>query len=153
LLHRPAILIADEPTSALDPVTQSEIVKLLRRLNQQSGTALLYISHDLVSVLQLCDRMAVLHSGSIVECLRVDEIENALHEATLSLLGSLPVPAHVLLQHREANLRTRSGGADASGVGPYWQNLESARPGTGDLWTAATAVDDRPETYESAAWM
>jgi len=100
LLHRPEILIADEPTSALDPVTQAEIVKLLQRLNREKGTALLYISHDLVSVLQFCDRMAVLHAGSIVECLPVAEIHRAQHTATLALLQALPVPASVLLEHR-----------------------------------------------------
>jgi ABC-type glutathione transport system ATPase component len=99
LLHRPSILIADEPTSALDPVTQAEIVRLLLRMSRRNGTALLYISHDLVSVLQLCDRLAVLDAGTIAETLRVDQIEQARHPATLSLLRSLPVPAEVLLSH------------------------------------------------------
>jgi len=99
LLHKPAILIADEPTSALDPVTQAEIIKLLRELNRSHGTALLYISHDLVSVLQLCSRVAVLDEGRIVECLEVETVEAAQHPATLRLLESLPVPAGVLLAH------------------------------------------------------
>ena len=99
LLHRPSILIADEPTSALDPVTQVEIIRLLRQLNRRNGTALLYISHDLVSVLQLCDRLAVLDSGAIAECLPVAKIEQAQHPATLSLLRALPVPVGVLLSH------------------------------------------------------
>jgi len=102
LLHRPFILIADEPTSALDPVTQFEIVKLLRQLNRNHGTALLYISHDLVSVLQLCERLAVLHAGSIAECVPVAQIEAAQHPATLSLLRALPVPVEVLLAHIDA---------------------------------------------------
>lgn len=99
LLHRPSILIADEPTSALDPVSQADIIKLLRRLNRKNGTALLYISHDLVSVMQLCDRLAVLHSGSIVECVQMAQIEQARHPATLSLLHSLPLPVGILLSH------------------------------------------------------
>ena len=99
LLHRPSILIADEPTSALDPVTQAEILRLLRQLNRRHGTALLYISHDLVSVLQLCGRLAVLHSGVIAECIQVAQIEQAQHPATLSLLRSLPVPVRALLSH------------------------------------------------------
>jgi ABC-type glutathione transport system ATPase component len=99
LLHRPSILIADEPTSALDPVTQAEILRLLRELNQRHGTALLYISHDLVSVLHLCGRLAVLHAGAIAECMPVAQIEQAIHPATLSLLGSLPVPVRLLLSH------------------------------------------------------
>ena len=100
LLHRPAVLVADEPTSALDPVTQAEVVQLLRRLSVETGTTLLYISHDLVSVLQLCDRLAVLSDGSIVECLAVADIAQASHPTTRALLGSLPVPPDVLLRHR-----------------------------------------------------
>lgn len=99
LLHRPSILIADEPTSALDPVTQVEIIKLLRQLNRRHKTSMLYISHDLVSVLQLCDRLVVLHSGAIAESVRVAQIEQAQHPATLSLLHALPVPVGVLLSH------------------------------------------------------
>jgi ABC-type glutathione transport system ATPase component len=99
LLHRPSILIADEPTSALDPVTQAEILRLLRQLNQRHGTALLYISHDLVSVLQLCGRLAVLHAGAIAEYIPVAQIEQARHPATLALLCSLPVPVPALLAY------------------------------------------------------
>jgi peptide/nickel transport system ATP-binding protein len=97
LLHRPDILIADEPTSALDPVTQAEIVRLMKRLNRSSGTALLYISHDLVSVLQICSRIAFLDQGRLVECLPVEQLEDARHPAAMALLQALPVPAHVLL--------------------------------------------------------
>jgi ABC-type glutathione transport system ATPase component len=99
LLHHPSILIADEPTSALDPVTQAEIVKLLRHLNRRRGAALLYISHDLLSVLQLCDRLAVLHAGTIVDCVPVAHIQEAHHPVTLSLLHALPVPVEILLSH------------------------------------------------------
>ena len=104
LLHRPSILIADEPTSALDPVTQAEIIMLLQRLNRRNGTALLYISHDLVSVLQLCDRLAVLPDGTIAECVEVERVEQAQHPATLSLLNALPIPVHVLLSHCSSKL-------------------------------------------------
>ncbi|WP_263376323.1 ATP-binding cassette domain-containing protein [Granulicella aggregans] len=97
LLHRPAIIIADEPTSALDPVTQNQIVELLRHLTRLHGTALLYISHDLVSVVQLCDRMAVLDAGEIVETLAVKDLGLARHPMTRALLGALPVPVDVLL--------------------------------------------------------
>jgi peptide/nickel transport system ATP-binding protein len=107
LLHKPAVLVADEPTSALDPVTQAEVVRLLRKLSVETGTTLLYISHDLVSVLQLCDRLAVLSGGSIVECLPIAAVANAVHPSTRALLASLPVPARVLLQHR------LSGGGEA----------------------------------------
>jgi ABC-type dipeptide/oligopeptide/nickel transport system ATPase component len=101
LLHRPALLIADEPTSALDPVTQAQIVDLLRGLNRQHGATLLYISHDLVSVLQLSDRIAVLDAGTIVESLKVTELGNARHPATLALFSALPVPPDVLVSYRD----------------------------------------------------
>ncbi|HTW62492.1 MAG TPA: ABC transporter ATP-binding protein [Terracidiphilus sp.] len=105
LLHRPALLIADEPTSALDPVTQTQIVQLLRTLNRRHNLTLLYISHDLVSVLQLADRIAVLDAGSIVENLPITEIAHAQHPATLALLNALPVPAEVLLRFRSPSSR------------------------------------------------
>ena len=101
LLHRPALIIADEPTSALDPVTQTQIVGLLKRLNRRYGTTLLYISHDLVSVLQLSHRIAVLQAGTIVETLNVNQIAAARHPATLALLAALPVPPDVLLRYRD----------------------------------------------------
>lgn len=67
VMHRPALLIADEATSALDVITQSEILALFRELNRNSGMSILYISHDLASVAGICDRVAILHEGQIVE--------------------------------------------------------------------------------------
>ena len=68
ILHKPRLLIADEPTSALDAITQSEILELFRRLNRQLNMAMLFISHDLLSVASLCSRIAILQHGKIVEC-------------------------------------------------------------------------------------
>jgi ABC-type glutathione transport system ATPase component len=65
LLHRPALILADEPTSALDVITQAEILDLLARLNRELKTAILYISHDLLSVASLCHRVAILHQGGL----------------------------------------------------------------------------------------
>lgn len=101
LLHRPALIVADEPTSALDPVTQSQIVDLLKNLNRRHGATLLYISHDLISVLQISDRVAVLHEGAIVESLSVDRLNEARHRATLALLNALPVPPEILMSFRD----------------------------------------------------
>ena len=103
LLHRPSILIADEPTSALDPVTQAEIQKLLKGLNRQYATALLYVSHDLPSVLELCDAILVLDSGTLVERVEVIEVEKAHHPTTLSLLRSLPIPPQLYISYCKQN--------------------------------------------------
>jgi peptide/nickel transport system ATP-binding protein len=67
LLHRPALVIADEPTSALDPLAAAETLNLFRRINTNHGVAMLYISHDLLSVAGLCHRVAILHAGRVVE--------------------------------------------------------------------------------------
>ena len=99
LLHRPALLIADEPTSALDPATQVEVLALLREISEDDGTALLFVSHDLLSVLRLCTQVAVLSDGGIPECLAVEDIENARHPALRHLLHTLPVPPDLLLQY------------------------------------------------------
>jgi ABC-type dipeptide/oligopeptide/nickel transport system ATPase component len=91
VMHRPALLIADEATSALDVITQSEILRLFARLNRETGTAILYISHDLASVAEICDRIAILHDGQIVECGTRDQIfASPQHEYTRRLIAALP---------------------------------------------------------------
>jgi peptide/nickel transport system ATP-binding protein len=91
ILHRPALLIADEATSALDVITQSEILTLFRHLNRTTGMAILYISHDLASVAGICDRIAILHQGQIVETGETKEILiNPQHEYTQRLMAALP---------------------------------------------------------------
>jgi len=97
ILHRPALLIADEPTSALDAVTQSEILNLLSRLNRQIGMAVLYISHDLLSVASFCQRIAILQQGRIVETNSSEEIfSRPRHPYTQALLGAIPKLPRVL---------------------------------------------------------
>jgi ABC-type dipeptide/oligopeptide/nickel transport system ATPase component len=91
IIHRPMLLIADEATSALDVITQAEILKLFRQLNQNSGMAILYISHDLASVAGICDRVAILHEGQIVESGVTHKVLTApSHEYTQRLLASMP---------------------------------------------------------------
>lgn len=91
ILHRPALLIADEATSALDVITQSEILELFGRLNREFGMSILYISHDLPSVAGICQRIAILHQGQIVECGPVEQIFTApVHEYTRRLMSALP---------------------------------------------------------------
>jgi ABC-type glutathione transport system ATPase component len=91
VLHRPALLIADEATSALDVITQSEILALFRGLNRSSGMAILYISHDLASVAGICDRIAILHEGRIVETGSTDQVLlSPCHEYTQRLMAAMP---------------------------------------------------------------
>src|SRR6202050_5454395 len=91
VMHRPALLIADEATSALDVITQSEILALFRELNRSTGMAILYISHDLASVAGICDRIAILHQGEIVECGSTEQIfAHPKHEYTQRLMAALP---------------------------------------------------------------
>ncbi|HZP25162.1 MAG TPA: ABC transporter ATP-binding protein [Terriglobales bacterium] len=91
VMHRPALLVADEPTSALDVITQAEIMQLLSQLNRSMGMAILYISHDLVSVASICHRIAILHGGEIVECGSRDEVvHHARHPYTRKLLACVP---------------------------------------------------------------
>jgi peptide/nickel transport system ATP-binding protein len=91
IIHHPALLIADEATSALDVITQAEILKLFRHLNQNSGMAILYISHDLASVAGICDRVAILHQGQIVESgITHHVLTTPSHEYTQRLLAAMP---------------------------------------------------------------
>jgi ABC-type glutathione transport system ATPase component len=91
VLHRPALLIADEATSALDVITQSEILALFRGLNRSSGMAILYISHDLASVAGICDRIAILHEGRIVETGSTEQVLlSPCHEYTQRLMAAMP---------------------------------------------------------------
>jgi ABC-type glutathione transport system ATPase component len=91
ILHRPALLIADEATSALDVITQSEILELFARLNRETGMSILYISHDLPSVAEICQRIAILHEGEIVESGPTEQIFTApTHPYTRRLMAALP---------------------------------------------------------------
>lgn len=109
VMHRPVLLIADEATSALDVITQAEILALFRSLNRSTGTAILYISHDLASVAGICDRIAILHEGQIVECGTTEQIfSEPQHEYTQRLMAALPRILPV-----ENSLARKSGAAAA----------------------------------------
>ena len=91
LLHRPPLIIADEPTSSLDMITQREILDLFARLNRELGVAILYISHDLLSVAAISHRMAILKQGAVVETGPTAEIfRHPRHPYTRQLISSIP---------------------------------------------------------------
>ena len=91
LLHAPALLIADEPTSALDVITQREVLDLLGGIGREHQMSVLFISHDLLTVAGICQRLAILHEGEIVECDTVKEVLNApKHPYTRKLIAAVP---------------------------------------------------------------
>ncbi len=91
LLHGPALIIADEPTTALDVSIQGQILAEVRRLADETGTAFLWITHDLAVVSSLADDVCVMYAGRVVERGPADAVLAApLHPYTAALLGSVP---------------------------------------------------------------
>jgi len=91
LACRPKILLADEPTTALDVTIQDQIIRLVRDLQSEMGMSVVWVTHDLGVVAQLCDRVVVMYAGRIVEMADViDLYENSRHPYTLGLLESIP---------------------------------------------------------------
>jgi len=92
VMHRPRLLIADEPTSALDAISRTEVIDLLKELNQEMNMAVLLISHELLSIASLCRRVAILEKGEVVESGPVEQIFcSPEHPYTRALVGTLPV--------------------------------------------------------------
>ncbi|WP_369725433.1 ABC transporter ATP-binding protein [Bradyrhizobium sp. LLZ17] len=101
----PRLLIADEPTTALDVTLQAQILELMRELKAASGAAIILITHDLGVVAEVCDEVAVMYAGEIVERAPVDALFAApQHPYTVGLLGSIP-----RLDHRAEQLATIEG--------------------------------------------
>ncbi|WP_460149215.1 ABC transporter ATP-binding protein [Pseudomonas sp. S3_E10] len=91
LACRPKLLIADEPTTALDVTVQAQIIALLRKLAQEQDLAILFITHNLGVVASLCDRVAVMYAGEVVESGPVGQVfKRPAHPYTLKLLGTVP---------------------------------------------------------------
>jgi oligopeptide/dipeptide ABC transporter ATP-binding protein len=92
LACEPELLIADEPTTALDVTIQAQILDLMRTLQRETNTALILITHDLGVVAEMCDRVAVMYAGEIVEETDVARLfEDPKHPYTRGLIGSVPV--------------------------------------------------------------
>lgn len=106
LACEPRLLIADEPTTALDVTTQAQILDLLRQLRDDTGMAILMITHDLGVVAEMCQRVAVMYLGSVVENAPVEVLfDDPLHPYTRALIRSVPR----IGQSKDAELRPISG--------------------------------------------
>lgn len=91
IINRPVLLLADEPTTALDVTVQEQILKLLKKLYRETGMGILFISHDLHVVRRLCQRVAVMERGKLVELEETETLYHApQHEYTKKLLRAIP---------------------------------------------------------------
>lgn len=91
LITKPELLIADEPSTALDVTVQSQILDLLKRLQEEFGMGIIFITHDLGVVAEVCDRVNIMYAGQIMESGPVGEIfHNSQHPYTIMLKKSLP---------------------------------------------------------------
>jgi peptide/nickel transport system ATP-binding protein len=126
-------LIADEPTTALDVTLQAQILDLMRELKAASGAAIILITHDLGVVAEVCDEVAVMYAGEIVERAPVDELfTSPQHPYTVGLLGSIP-----RLDRRAAHLATINGMVPNMANPPAGCRFAARCPFVGELCTEA----------------
>ena len=103
LIMNPKLIIADECISALDVSIQAQVVNLMKDIQQETGTAYLFIAHDLSMVKYISDRIGVLHLGHLLETGTTEEIfEHPIHPYTRSLLSAIPLPNPVVEKRRVA---------------------------------------------------
>ena len=101
LANHPDLLIADEPTTALDVTIQHQILKQMRSLQEEYGTSIIFITHDLGVVAELCDRVVVLYGGLVMEEAEINDLfENPLHPYTKALFSAIPIPDPTVKRER-----------------------------------------------------
>lgn len=129
LICGPKVLIADEPTTALDVTIQAQILSLLRGLQAELGMAILFVTHDMGVVADICDTVAVMYAGQLVEQGPVEEIfERSLHPYTAGLLAAVPD-----VDRRHVRFPTSDGSVPNPGSYPegcrFHPRCPHARPG------------------------
>ena len=129
----PSVIIADEPTTSLDVTIQAAYLRLLRQIQQEEGVAIVFITHDFGIVAKMCDRVAVMYAGRIVELSDVRTIFNEpKHEYTKALIGSVPK-----LEEKTGRL------PQIEGQPPLLYNLP-----TGDAFAPRSTLEFAPEDAE-----
>jgi ABC-type dipeptide/oligopeptide/nickel transport system ATPase component len=87
----PSLVIADEPTTALDVITQALVIELMKRMQEENNTSIIFITHDISLASKICERIAVMHKGEVVEIGKTEEVLfNPKHEYTRLLINSIP---------------------------------------------------------------
>ena len=135
----PQLLIADEPTTALDVTIQAQVLELMRTLKRQTDAAIILISHDLGVVAEICDEVAVMYAGEIVERAPVDALfEMPQHPYTIGLLASIP-----RLDHRVDQLATIEGALPNMTVLPPGCRFAPRCPFVSEICLERAAADRR----------
>ncbi len=129
LLARPKLLLADEPTTALDVTIQAQVLDLMAELARETGTAIILVTHDLGVVARLCDRVAVLYGGRVMEEAPAEQLFDApAHPYTRGLLAAMPRLETALTPRLGTIPGTpRSGGGDVQGC-PFVARCEVRLP-------------------------
>ncbi|SEB86476.1 ABC transporter ATP-binding protein [Rhodobacter sp. 24-YEA-8] len=151
LMAKPALLILDEPTTALDVTVEAGIVALVKELGEKYGTSMLFISHNLGLILDVCDRLCVMYSGEAVETGNVTEVFTEMrHPYTQALFRAIPlpgadknarplisIPGNFPLPHERPN---------GCNFGPRCDYFEAGRCDTGDIAMEPVTGGDRHAT-------
>ncbi|PCD76173.1 dipeptide ABC transporter ATP-binding protein DppD [Pseudothioclava arenosa] len=149
LANDPALLIADEPTTALDVTVQAQVLDLMRALQQESGAALIMITHDLGVVAEMADTVAVMYAGRIVETGPVARIfEDPQHPYTIGLMSSMPD-----LGPRGGRLVTIPGVVPPADAMPEGCRFASRCPFAAPACAEAPPLRDLAEGHSVACWL
>jgi peptide/nickel transport system ATP-binding protein len=148
LMAKPALLILDEPTTALDVTVEAGIVDLVKELGEKYGTSMLFISHNLGLVLDVCDRLCVMYSGEAVETGNVEEVFDKMrHPYTQALFRSIPLPGadknSSPLIAIPGNFPLPHERPKGCNFGPRCDYFDAGRCDTGDVRMSPVPGDDR----------